>query len=138
MSQSAVTAVGVRQRKPASDGPNLIEAEGEIQNLLSVIDDADCRVILEETSDDSLSARELSNICDIPLSTVYRKIHQLTETGLLQERTRLCRSGKHSSEYSRGMEKVVVSVDADTGVQLQVSRREQSEQSLDPLRSGGW
>jgi DNA-binding transcriptional ArsR family regulator len=106
----------------ASDRVQVVDADQEIQALLDALEDPACRAILAETGDASLSASELSAACDLPLSTTYRKLDALTDAALLEERTRIQRSGKHASEYSRRVEDVVVSVGDE--VALLVSDRE--------------
>jgi DNA-binding transcriptional ArsR family regulator len=78
--------------------------------LLDAFDDAYCRAILDATSERALSAKEISEACELPLSTTYRKLKQLTDADLLDERTRICRTGKHASEYRRVVEDVVVTL----------------------------
>jgi DNA-binding transcriptional ArsR family regulator len=84
---------------------------GEAQTLFEALRDADSRAILDETGSEALSAKEISEACDLPLSSTYRKLDTLTEAGLLEERTRIRQSGKHPSEYIRAVEEVVVSID---------------------------
>ncbi|WP_251343475.1 winged helix-turn-helix domain-containing protein [Haloplanus halophilus] len=96
-----------------------------VQSLLDALQDQDCRAVLDATGAESLSASELSEVCDLPLSTTYRKLDVLTDVGLLEERTRLCPDGKHASEYVRRVEGVAVDVD-DDGFELTVSRRSDS------------
>lgn len=105
------------------DGSVVAQTEAAIQDILDALDDPDCRVILDATSDQALTASELSETCDLPLSTAYRKVDVLTEAGLLDERVRLSSSGSHTSEYARLVEDVHVSMDED-GLSLTVSRRE--------------
>lgn len=80
----------------------------DVQSLLSALDDADCRRILSAVAHDALSAGELSAVCELPRSTTYRKLDLLAASGLLEERTRICPSGHHASEYVRACEDVVV------------------------------
>ena len=130
MSQSTL-ALGNARTGPASvNDPTVVDGEAEVGGLLTVLDDADCRAILEATSDDSLSASQLSDECDIPTSTVYRKLELLTDAGLLTERTRVRLSGKHTHEYSRRVEAIEVSVDADAGFTLEVTHRADTDQFL--------
>lgn len=103
--------------------------EQSIQELLDVLDDADCRAILDATSDTSLSANEVSEACELPLSTTYRKLDLLTSAGLLEEQVRIRRSGKHASEYLRSVTDVVVSISIHGEMELQVSHREASGQA---------
>ena len=86
--------------------------EPSTATLFSVLDDEDCRVVLAATGEEALTAAELGERCDIPSSTVYRKVEQLTEAGLLEERLRVRRSGKHAQEYRRCVDEIVVSLGA--------------------------
>lgn len=92
--------------------------------LLAVLDDEDCRAVLAATSEESLTAKEITERCGIPSSTVYRKLDRLTDAGLLCEELRLRRSGKHTREYRRCVDQVVVSLD-------------ESGCRLDPASAGG-
>lgn len=103
-----------------TDAPVVVDAREDVQRYLDVLDDADCRTILEATGEASLSATELSETCDIPLSTAYRKLDRLTDAGLLDENIRVRRSGKHVTEYARGVEEITVAVAADGGFALTV------------------
>jgi DNA-binding transcriptional ArsR family regulator len=137
MSQSLTNALDAQlSGTPANDSVVLRDAD-EVQTLLDALDDADCRAILEATGDDPLSASEIADACDLPLSTTYRKVDMLSEAGLVEERTRICASGKHTSEYVRGVENVVFSVDADGGVALEVSRRDDDRRPTAPATVGG-
>jgi DNA-binding transcriptional ArsR family regulator len=104
-----------------------VDAEAAKQRLLDALDDRGCRAILDATSEEVLSANEVSEACDLPLSTTYRKLDLLTEAGLLEERTRIRRSGKHASEYYRAIEEVLVSLDTTGGMSVRVRRRERTE-----------
>lgn len=120
MSQSQL-AVPARLRSNA-DEPTRLSAEDAVQDVLTALDDPDCRAILEATTDESLTAAEIGEACDLPSSTAYRKIDALDEANLLVEELRIRRSGKHVSEYTCGVEDVNVSFDG--GVELSVSHRE--------------
>ncbi|QSW97880.1 winged helix-turn-helix domain-containing protein [Haloterrigena alkaliphila] len=79
--------------------------------VLGALDDDACRAILEATSEESLTATELSEQCDIPTSTAYRKVEKLTEAELVEERVRINTSGKHATEYRTSFDDVLVSLD---------------------------
>lgn len=118
MSQ-APTATG-RPRETTTE--NLRPVEGDrAEEILNALEDADCRAILDATCESALTAKEVSTACDVPLSTAYRKLDALVDAGLLVERVRLSRSGKHASEYARAVEDVVVSVSPEGGVELHVT-----------------
>lgn len=121
MSQSAPATAAIT---PETDETTTVDDADAVQDLLDVLQDPACRDILDVTSEDALSANEISEACDLPLSTTYRKLDLLTDADLLGERTRIRRSGKHTSEYGRLVEDVVVSVDGDGATELAVTRRE--------------
>lgn len=98
-----------------------VRTEQELDTLLSVLEDADCRAVLEATGEEALSAKEIGDRCSIPSSTVYRKVEKLTDVGLLEERLRIHRTGKHTSEYSRRVEEIALTIgDSGTEVQMQM------------------
>lgn len=84
---------------PQRTDERTIESDSEISTLLDALQDADCRAILEATSDQALSASDLCEACEMASSTGYRKVDQLTEAGLLEESIRLDSGGAHTSEY---------------------------------------
>ena len=100
------------------DRETTLRADGEGRRLLEALDDEACRAIIEATGETARSAAELSEVCDIPLSTAYRKLELLTETGLVIENIRIRRSGKHTSEYRRAVDEIRVTVGGDTGIEL--------------------
>lgn len=105
------------------------DTETPVQELLDVLDDASCRAILEATSDAALSATEVSETCDLPPSTTYRKLDLLTDVGLLEERTRVQHSGKHPREYVRSVTDVVISITAHGETEVQVTHHENVEET---------
>jgi DNA-binding transcriptional ArsR family regulator len=114
-----------------------VDDDAEVEALLGALQDDDCRSVLDATSDEPLSASELSSTCDLPLSTTYRKLDVLTEVGLLEERTRLHPDGKHASEYLRSVDDVLVSVDADGDFELTVSTRGIGDRPAGVAPAGG-
>ena len=98
---------------PATDDP--VDAG----TVLGALEDDACRAILEATNEESLTATELSEQCDIPMSTAYRKVEKLTEADLVEERVRINTSGKHATEYRKSFDDVLVSVDGgDIAVEM--------------------
>jgi len=120
-------AIATPPRQNHTDRETTIDDADKVESILYALDDDDCRAVLEATGEESLSASELADACDLPLSTTYRKLDILTETGLLAERTRLCPDGKHASEYVRVVDEVLV--DADGGFELTITRRELPERT---------
>ena len=118
-------AIATPPRLERSPDETTVADADEVQAILYALQDDGCRAVLDATGETSMSASELADACDLPLSTTYRKLDTLTETGLLAERTRLCPDGKHTSEYVRTVEEILV--DADAGFELTVTRREPTE-----------
>ncbi len=133
-----MSAVRTQAHEKYPTDKTVVSAADDVQTLLSTLEDADCRTILEVTDDDSLSASEISEACDVPLSTTYRKLGILTDVGLLQEATRLRRSGKHTSEYFTRVDDVVISVDSDDGLTVTISYCNPSNQHPNSLLASGW
>jgi DNA-binding transcriptional ArsR family regulator len=111
----------------------IVARPSDVQSLLELLTDADCRAILTATTDEALTAREVSEDVDLPLSTTYRKLEALTDAGFLAEGTRFDSDGSHPSQYRRAVADVVVSVAAD-GAALTVVRRSQVRETQDSGR----
>lgn len=93
----------------------------DLQAVLDGLDDEGCRRIVEAL-DEPVTAKELSEACDIPLSTVYRKLELLTDAALLGERAVLQPDGHHTTEYHRVFEEVVVHLDDDETLDVELAR----------------
>jgi DNA-binding transcriptional ArsR family regulator len=117
MTRSLTTAV---DRGAQQEGPREIVESEQAQDLLAALEDEDCRAILRETVCNAFSAGELAEACDLPVSTTYRKVDVLTESGLLEERIRISKSGKHTSEYALSVDTIQISIDADSGISLEL------------------
>ena len=109
MSLSPMISAIPRPHKSVSDGVTISGVEDEAQPFLDVLSSAKCRTILDVTSADALTASEISDECDLPLSTTYRKINMLTATGLLEKKIRFSQSGRYASEYTRSVDEIVIS-----------------------------
>ncbi|MDG5817300.1 helix-turn-helix domain-containing protein [Natronococcus sp. A-GB7] len=122
MSQSLTGTSRTYGREQLTDEPRIVSGEDDIKAILTALNDADCRSILEELGDSEpyLSAAELSERCGVPLSTTYRKLELLEEADLLEEKLRIRQSGRHASEYDQRVDDVTISVD-DGGIALELS-----------------
>jgi DNA-binding transcriptional ArsR family regulator len=122
MSQSE-SAFAVSPPEPSGVSVTTVESRAEVQSLLDALGDADCRAILEATSEEALTAAEVSETVDLPKSTTYRKLETLSELDLLEEGTRIRRSGKHATEFSRRLEDLHLTTTDSGGIELRVSRQ---------------
>lgn len=93
----------------------------DLQAVLDALDDEACRRIIEAL-DEPMTAKELSEACDVPLSTTYRKLELLTDAALLEERAVLQRDGHHTTEYATVFEEVVIRLDDDRSLDVGVAR----------------
>ncbi len=130
-----MAAVGARGVNGAGTGAT-VDSAAAVQEYLDVLGDPDCRAILGATGDEALSASELADACDVPLSTVYRKLDVLTDADLLAEATRLRRSGKHVSEYRRCVDDVTVSGADDGGFKLELASSQRTSGGAAAALSG--
>lgn len=79
----------------------------DTEAVLEALHDDDCRAILAEL-DEPRTARELLDRCDIPRSTLYRKIDLLSEATLIREGTEISDDGSHASRYHVDFEEVII------------------------------
>ncbi|WP_433632288.1 ArsR/SmtB family transcription factor [Halomicrococcus sp. NG-SE-24] len=115
-------------RDLADDGP-------ELQAILDALDDPACRTIIQEL-EEPMTASELADETDIPLSTLYRKIDLLTDASLLNELTEIREDGHHTSRYRVAVESVNITLDDDREFDVNIERPPQStDERLEQLWS---
>ncbi|MFC6726026.1 helix-turn-helix domain-containing protein [Halobium palmae] len=83
--------------------------EIDLQEVLDALDDESARHIIR-TLTEPMTASELSDACEIPLSTTYRKLDLLTDAKLLDERTEIRSDGHHTTRYVVDFETVTVAL----------------------------
>ena len=84
--------------------------------VLSALSDTDSRRILAACDDEPRTAQECAAVCDIPLSSVYRKLDQLSEASLLSEGLRIQPNAHHPREFSTQFDSLSLSFDAGVSV----------------------
>jgi DNA-binding transcriptional ArsR family regulator len=87
--------------------------------LLEQLGDPRGRAILS-ASGRPHTAAEIRELCDIPTSTVYRKLDELSDAGLLEETRRLSDDGAHPTQYRRRFDELRLSFDGAGGVVVEV------------------
>lgn len=100
--------------------PPFADEPPPLQAVLRALDDPDCRTILTTTTE-PMTANELATACDIPRSTVYRKLDLLTQAGLVRELIDIGPTGGRISRYERDVTDVQITVDDDT-LSLEIHR----------------
>lgn len=103
--------------------------EADPDELFDALGDEYVRKILAETSREPLSAKQLSDRCEMSVSTVYRRADAMTELGLLEERTHVDVDGHHHSEYAPAVDHLDVDID-DGALHVEVSPREDAADRL--------
>ncbi|WP_281194976.1 helix-turn-helix domain-containing protein [Halorubrum sp. F4] len=99
--------------------PSREEDPPDVAEVLDALADEAARRIVTALSEPK-TASELSEECEVPLSTTYRKLEKLTDASLLNESTDIRRDGQHTTRYSVAFEEVVVSIDEESGRELAV------------------
>lgn len=101
--------------------PFASDAAPELQEVLDALDDPDCREIVREL-DEPKTARDLSEACDMPLSTTYRKLELLSTASLVDERTQIRSGGHHTTQYALDFDAVQIAVDDAREFEVSISR----------------
>jgi DNA-binding transcriptional ArsR family regulator len=87
--------------------------------LLALMGTRSANTILR-TAAEPMTAKEISQASDIPLSTVYREVKRLTDANLLDERLDVDRRrGHHVSRYVRTFDTIEIAM-TDEGVAVQL------------------
>lgn len=93
----------------------------ELQDVLDALEDPDCRLIVRRLEDPK-TARELSEGCDMALSTTYRKLELLSNASLVDERTKIRPGGHHTTQYALDFDAVRISLDEALEFDVDISR----------------
>lgn len=97
------------------------EDDPPVQTVLDALDDEDCRAILGETTE-PMTANELMDACDIPRSTLYRKLDLLSSASLLHELVEVDPDGGRITRYERDFEDVTISYETSDGLSVTIER----------------
>lgn len=97
------------------------DEDPSLQAVLDALDDEACRDIIKAI-EEPMTASEISNATDVPLSTTYRKLDQLDEASLLEAQTEIRDDGHHTTRYRHAFEAVLIGLDDDTEFEVTISR----------------
>jgi predicted transcriptional regulator len=86
------------------------DSDAELETVVGLLDDEHVRTILKATSEQPLSATELSDRCDVSESTIYRRVDRLRDQQFLQEQTRPRSDGHHETVYAANLDRFEVEV----------------------------
>ncbi|WP_255153155.1 ArsR/SmtB family transcription factor [Halorarius halobius] len=102
--------------------------------LLELLGQERVRQILAATSRDPRSAKELSEECDVALSTIYRRVEDMVASDLLVERTRIEADGSHHSVYEANVDHLDVDIEDGT-IDVSVHVREDAAERFSRIWS---
>jgi DNA-binding transcriptional ArsR family regulator len=98
----------------ADDSPDL-------QAVLDALDDPDCRRIVKRLTE-PMTANEISEVTDVPLSTTYRKLDLLAEASILEERTEIRQGGHNTTKYVLDFEAVRIALSENGEFEVSITR----------------
>jgi DNA-binding IclR family transcriptional regulator len=104
---------------------NTDEDEPGVAALLDALGDGDCRAIITELTE-PMTAKELSEACDIPPSTVYQKVGHLAAVSLLDERTDVRHDGHHTTRYAVAFDALHVELSENRTLTVRADRPERT------------
>ena len=92
--------------------------------MLEALGDGTCRAILQTLGEAGrpLTARDLTRDCTASQTSVYRKLDQLTEAGLVEERDELDPDGHRRSRYLPAAGQIEILLGAARGVEVTLLR----------------
>jgi len=99
----------------------------DIEGVVSVLDDSDCREIIS-ILEAPKTVPDIAEEVDLPLSTTYRKLDQLTDAGLAIETVGVRRGSHHTSRYVADFDRIAISLDDDRELRVDIDRS--NDQSL--------
>ncbi|RJT07115.1 helix-turn-helix domain-containing protein [Halococcus sp. IIIV-5B] len=103
------------------DDSALSEDSPSLQRVLDALNDDDCRDILREIAE-PMTATELIETCEIPQSTMYRKLERLSQASLVRGRDTINPGGGRTTKYTRDFNDVKISVNEDGDFSVTVER----------------
>jgi DNA-binding transcriptional ArsR family regulator len=97
------------------------EDSPDLQAVLDALEDPDCRTIVKRLTE-PMTASEISEATDVPLSTTYRKLDLLTEASILAERTEIREGGHHTTRYVLDFESVRIALGENREFEVSITR----------------
>lgn len=102
-----------------------MEQSNRLDAITQLLEDDCVQTILRQTLDEPMSASELTEACDASRATVYRRLDELADRGLVTERTAPDPDGHQPTVYAATLDRVVIDL-TDDGFEVTVSKRERA------------
>jgi predicted transcriptional regulator len=109
-------------------------------DIFDVLASKDVRQILVATSVRPMSAKELADICDRSLATIYRRIQAMEDYDLLSEELTRDPDGTQYNEYRSDLNEITISVDeGQLNVNIDIERDtvDQFAELIEDLEAAG-
>ncbi|WP_226010108.1 winged helix-turn-helix domain-containing protein [Halomicrobium salinisoli] len=87
-----------------------VSEDADLADVVGLLDDEHVRSILVATSAEPLSAKELGERCDVSVSSIYRRVDELRDIDLLEERTRPRSDGHHETVYVSALDRFELTI----------------------------
>ncbi|MEF8852118.1 MAG: helix-turn-helix domain-containing protein [Haloarculaceae archaeon] len=100
-----------------------MSTDADPEAVLALLGEQRVREILVATSREPLSAAQLSEECDVAVSTIYRRVEEMSDVDLLVERTQIEPDGSHHSVYEANVDHLDVDID-DGSIDVEMHVRE--------------
>jgi predicted transcriptional regulator len=110
-------------------------------DIFDVLASEDVRRILVVTSVQPMSAKELADICDRSLATIYRRIQAMENYNLLSEELTMDPDGNQYNEYRSDLDEITISIEEgqlNVSIDIEKDTVDQFAELIENLeRSGG-
>ena len=103
-------------------------SEMDAEELLTLLGDSYTQRVLAALGDDALTGREIIERSDISKATVYRRLDELQDAGIVDSSLRLDPNGHHCEQYHVVADSLTVSLEAD-GFDAAVTQPDESGRS---------
>lgn len=100
-----------------------MDDDRSIEDILNTIGDEHARTVLAAISREPRSAKQLADVCDLSLPTIYRRLEVLEEHELITERTAVAEDGNHYNVYECNFDSTVITLEDDE-YQVRIYRKE--------------
>ncbi|MGB9965325.1 ArsR/SmtB family transcription factor [Halobacterium hubeiense] len=107
-------------------GPFEAAEEPDPAAVLDALTDPLCRRVLGHARE-PVTASEVADATDLSLSSTYRKLHALSDAGLLESQTELRDDGYHTTRYRATLDEATIRLDEDDGIDVSLDRRNDRE-----------
>ncbi len=108
------------------------DEEPGVEEVFDALSDDACRTIVEAL-DEPMTTNQISEVCDMPLSTTYKKIDKLDDATLVEESVQLREDGKHTNTYVVDFDEVCAELTEEHRIAVEVSKQETKGERLERM-----